>query len=82
MSSEDIKKPLPLSHSIAERLLLAMPEQEEIELSQVDGEELRGRIALLERMKDRFWTRCRNELIFFNYEIPTDLKGKRTRLHN
>lgn len=42
---------------------MAVPDQEEIEISQLNGEEARGRVALLERLKDHFWTRWRNEYL-------------------
>ena len=38
-----------------------MPDQEEIEISQLNGNEARGRVDLLERLKDHFWVRWRNE---------------------
>jgi len=40
-----------------------MPEQKEIEVSQVDGEDFRGRVALLERLKEHFSTRWRKEYL-------------------
>ena len=40
-----------------------MPDQEEIEISQLNAEEARGRVALLERLKDHFWIRWRNEYL-------------------
>jgi len=43
---------------------LAVPDQEEIEISQLNGEEARGRVALLERFKDHFRTRWSNEYLF------------------
>ena len=42
---------------------MAMPNQEEIEISQLTGEEARGRVALLERLKDHFWIRWKNEYL-------------------
>lgn len=76
MSSEDIEEPLTPSHLFCGRRLLAMPDQEEIELSQVDGGEVRQRVALLERLKGHFWMRWRNEYLLLNYEIPTDLNER------
>ena len=40
-----------------------MPDQEEIEISQLNAEEARGRVALLGRLKDHFWIRWRNEYL-------------------
>ena len=40
-----------------------MPEQKEIEVSQVDGEDFRGRVALLERLKEHFSARWRKEYL-------------------
>ena len=40
-----------------------MPDQEEIEISQLNAEEARGRVALLERLKDHFWIRWGNEYL-------------------
>ena len=38
-------------------------QEEEIQISQVDGEGARGRVAWLERLKDHFWTRWRREYL-------------------
>ena len=40
-----------------------MPDQEEIEVSQLSAEEARARVALLERLKYHFWIRWRNEYL-------------------
>ena len=40
-----------------------MPDQEKIEISQLNGEEVRGRVALLKTLKDHFWIQWRNEYL-------------------
>ena len=47
-------EPLPLLWG---RRLLATPDQEEIESSRLNAEEAKGRVALLESLKDHFWFR-------------------------
>ena len=49
VSSGEIEEPLTPYHLLCGRRLLAMPDQEEIEISQLNAEEARGRVALLER---------------------------------
>ncbi|XP_074629581.1 uncharacterized protein LOC141887214 [Acropora palmata] len=63
VSSREIEEPLTPYHLLCGRRLLAMPDQEEIEISQLNAEEGRGRVALLERLKDHFWIRWRNEYL-------------------
>ena len=63
VSSGEIEEPLTPYHLLCGRRLLAMPDQEEIEISQLNAEEARGRVALLERLKDHFWIRWRNEYL-------------------
>ena len=54
--SGDIEEPLTPSHLFCGRRLLFMPDQEEeIEVNQVHAEDVRGRVARLERLKDYFW---------------------------
>ena len=54
VSSGEIEEPLAPYHLLCGRRLLAMPDQEEIEISQLNAEEAGGRVALLERLKDHF----------------------------
>ena len=63
VSSGEIEEPLTPYHLLCGRRLLAMPNQEEIEISQLNAKEARGRVALLERLKDHFWIRWRNEYL-------------------
>ena len=63
VSSGKIEEPLTPYHLLCGRRLLAMPDQEEIEISQLNCKEARGRVALLERLKDHFWIRWRNEYL-------------------
>ena len=63
VSSGDIEEPLTPSHLLCRRRLLDMPGREEIEISQIDSEEVRGREARLERLKDHFWRHWRNEYL-------------------
>ena len=62
-SSGEIEEHLTPYHLLCRRRLLAMQDQEEIEISQPNAEEARGRVALLERQKDHFWIRWRNEYL-------------------
>ena len=52
VSSGEIEEPLTPYHLLCGRCLLAMPDQEEIKISQLNAEEAGGRVALLERLKD------------------------------
>ena len=63
VSSEETEEPLTPYHLLCGRRLLAMPDREEIEISQLNAEEARGRVALLKRLKDHFWIGWRNEYI-------------------
>ena len=63
VSIGDIEEPLTPSHLLCGRRLFDMPDREEIEISQIDSEEIRGRVASLEILKDHFWRRCRNEYL-------------------
>lgn len=55
VSSGDIEEPLTPSHLMCGRCLLPMPDQEEeIEVKQVHAEDVRGKVAWLERLKDHF----------------------------
>ena len=63
ISSGEIEEPLTPYHLLCGRRLLAVPDQEEIEITQLNGVEARGRVALLERLKDHFWTRWKNEYL-------------------
>ena len=63
VSSGEIEEPLTPCHLLCGRCLLAMPDQEEIEISQLNAEEAGGRVALLVRLKDHFWIRWRNEYL-------------------
>ena len=63
VSSGDIEEPLTPSHLLCGRRLLDMPDWEEIEISQINSEEVRGRVARLERLKDHFWRRWQNEYL-------------------
>ena len=62
-SSGEIEAHLTPYHLLCGRRLLAMQDQEEIEISQPNAEEARGRVALLERQKDHFSIRWRNEYL-------------------
>ena len=56
--------------------MLAVPDQEEIEISQLNAEETRGRVALLERLKDHLWIRWRNELRNSHRLKTSDAEGQ------
>lgn len=60
---EKSKSPRRPYHILCGSSLLAMPDQEEIEISLLKVEEGRGRAALLERLKDGLWIRWRKEYI-------------------
>mgnify|MGYP000544943039 FL=1 len=53
-SSGEIEEHRTPYHLLCGRRLLAMQDQEEIEISQLNAEEAGGRVALLERLKDHF----------------------------
>ena len=55
---------------------MAVPDQEEIEISQLNAEETRGRVALLERLKDHLWIRWRNELRNSHRLKTSDAEGQ------
>ena len=63
VSSGENEEPLTPYHLLCGGRLLAMPDREEIEISQLNAEEARGREALLKRLKDHFWIRWRNEYL-------------------
>ncbi|KAK2547289.1 hypothetical protein P5673_032848 [Acropora cervicornis] len=63
VSSGEIEEPLTPYHLLCGRRLMALPDQEEIEISQLNAEEARGRVALLERLKDHFWIQWSNEYL-------------------
>ena len=60
-----------------------MPDQEEIKISQLNAEEAGGRVALLERLKDHFWIRWRNEYLlecYMKWSSGLSQKGVRGRI--
>ena len=63
VSSGEIEEPLAPYRLLCGRRLLAMPDQEEIEISQQNAEEAGGRVALLMRLKAHFWILWRNEYL-------------------
>ncbi|PFX23174.1 hypothetical protein AWC38_SpisGene12260 [Stylophora pistillata] len=63
VSSGEIEEPLTPYHLFCGRRLLAMPDQVEIKISPLNTEEARRRVALLERLKDHFWVRWKNEYL-------------------
>ncbi|XP_067049922.1 uncharacterized protein [Acropora muricata] len=63
VSTGEIEEPLTSYHLLCGRRLMAVPDQEENEISQLNAEVARGRVALLERLKDHFWIPWRNEYL-------------------
>lgn len=64
VSSEDLEELLMPFHLMCGRRLCFKPDQgEETDISQVNVEDLRGRAACLERLKDHFWKRWMNEYL-------------------
>jgi len=56
VSSEDFEEPLTPFHLMCGRHLCFVPDQgEETDISQVNVEDLQGRAACLERLKDHYW---------------------------
>ena len=63
-SGKDLEEPLTPFHLMCGRRLFFMPDQgEETDISQFNVEDLRGRAACLERLKDHFWRWWRNEYL-------------------
>ena len=60
VSSGEIEEPLTPYHLLCGRRLLAMRDKEEIGISQLNAEEARGRVALIEQLKDHIWLELRN----------------------
>ena len=61
VSTEDLEEPLTPFHLMCGRRLCFLPDHcEETDISQVNVEDLRGRAACLETLKDYFWRRWRN----------------------